>query len=142
MGAASELSSFVLGVEQVAPVDRQAAAADARVKAPAQRLQRRDAGADVRAPAAREALPVTAGRRALGRKRFERRADPREGDAGSPACLKERNPAQRRAVVPPLISVRPLRRDQPLTLVEPQGGRGHAASGGQLPDRQLARHLT
>jgi hypothetical protein len=142
MGAGPELRSFVVGVEQVAAVDRQTTAADARVEAPAQSLERRDPGVDVRAPAPREALPVATGRRLPGRQRLERRANPREGDAGSPACLDERDSAQRRAVVPPLVSVRPPRRDQSPALVEPQGGGGHAAAGGQLADRKLARHLT
>src|SRR5829696_1551698 len=101
MRAGPELRSFVVGVEQLAAVDRETTAADARVEPRAQRLERRDAALDVRTPAAREALPVTAGRRSVGRERLQRAPDPRQRDTGRPPRLHEGDSPQRRAVVAP-----------------------------------------
>src|SRR6266498_32427 len=64
VGAGAECGGFVVGVEESAAVDREAAAADTGGEAVAEGLQSGDAAIDVGAPVAREAVPVAAGRRA------------------------------------------------------------------------------
>jgi len=110
--------SLVVGIEQGAAVDREAAAADAGRQAGAQRLERRDPLLQILAPAAREPLPVAPGGRAVRRQRRERLADLCERDAGGPAGLDQRDPAEHRAVVPALVAVGATGRNEALLLVE------------------------
>src|SRR5687768_12451443 len=109
MGARAESGRLVLRIEQLALVDREAAAADARRQAPAERLEGRDAAVEVGAPALREALPVAAGRDAVLGQRRERLVDPLQRDSRRLAGLDERDPAEHRALVAALVAVRPSR---------------------------------
>src|SRR5262245_57506523 len=134
---------LVVGVQQLAAVDREAAAADARRQALAEGLQGLDARVEVVAPAVRETLPVAAARGAVARQRPERAPDPLERDAGRAARLDEREPAQDGAVVAALIPVGPRGRDQAPPLVEAQGRPRDPAARRDLADRELVGwHLT
>src|SRR2546425_1336834 len=139
--AAAEGCGFVSGVEQAAGLQRQAAAADARVQPRTNRLEGRDPLVELSGPAAREPLPVTLGGLPV-RQCVECRANPLERDAGDPARLHERDAAKGDARIPPLIAVRPARVDEPLPLVEAERGLRHAAAGGELTDAHADYHLT
>src|SRR5919197_228205 len=133
---------LVVGVEQRALVDRQAAAADARGEPVAHCLEGPDPAVEVLAPAAGEPFPVAARRGARGGERVERGPDPLERDPGGAAGLDQRDPAQDGTAVAPLVAVGSACREQALSLVEPERGRSNAAPGGELADRQLCTHLT
>src|SRR6188472_4709223 len=108
MRPGAALDGLVIRVEQVALVDRETAAADARGQPFAQRLQGRDPRVEVRSPAVREALPVAAAGGTLRRETIERRADLAQRDPGRTACLDEGDPAQDGPVVAALVAVRAL----------------------------------
>src|SRR5207248_3623761 len=110
--------SLVVGVEQLAAIDRQAAAADARGHPVADCLQRCNPTVEIVAPATREPFPVAAGRRSARRQRVERSADLLERDSRSSTGLDESDPPQDGTLVAPLVSARPLRREESLRLVE------------------------
>src|SRR5881392_4466013 len=133
---------FVVGVEQVALVDREAAAADARRQAVAEGLESLDAGVEVVSPLVREALPVLAARRAPRGEAFERASDVGERHSRCSAGLDERDAAQDGAVVAALVAVGSRRLDQAMALVEPQRRGCDPASRRDLSDRELRSHLT
>src|SRR5215470_14841717 len=101
--AGAPLGRFVVGVQKVALVDREAAAADAGGQAVTQGLEGRDPCLEVLAPAVREALPVAAARRAVRGEAVEGVADLAERDPGGAACLDERDPPQDRALEAALV---------------------------------------
>jgi hypothetical protein len=142
VGSRAAGGGFVVGVEQVALVDREAAAPDARGQAVAEGLQRFDAPVEVVSPLVREALPVLAARRAPRGEAIERCADLGERDSGGAAGLDEGDPAQDGAVVASLVAVGAGRRDQALALVEAERGGADAAPRGDLAYRKLRSHLT
>src|SRR4051794_2621532 len=115
---AAKLTCFVRRVQERARLEREAAAADARRQAAADRFQGLDALVELLPPARRQARPVTFRRRFAGGKRVERLLDALERDACCLARLDEGDPAQRDARVTALVSVCSLRRDQPLPLVK------------------------
>src|SRR6266536_143987 len=75
VGAGAERRGLVLGVEEGAAVDREAAAADTGRKPFAEGLERGDPAVDVGAPGTGEAFPVAARRCARGRQSLERFPD-------------------------------------------------------------------
>jgi hypothetical protein len=83
----------VLGVGQLAAVERQAPAPDALRQPELDALELCDLGVDASGPAAREARPVAAGRRAVRRQLGELRADLVEGQ--SIRCAKTMNAIRR-----------------------------------------------
>src|SRR5918996_4230724 len=131
---------LVVGVQEPAGVDGQAAAADAGREPVAQRLERRDLPVEVVAPAAREPLPVAAGRGSVGGERCERAADPLEWYAGGSPGLDDRDAAKDGSVVAALVPARSVGGDQPLRLVEAEGRGGDAAAARDFADRQLVGH--
>ena len=133
---------LVLGVQELALVDRETAAADAGVEAVAERLQRGDPSLEVLAPALREPLPVAARGSAVRGKRRERGADAFERDARGAPGLDEGEAAEDGSFVAALVALRALGADQAFALVEPQRGGRDAASGRDLSDRQVGHHLT
>ena len=135
--ATAEATRLVTGIQEVARLERQAAAADARRQPAADRPQRLDPRVELGDPAPREPLPVPLRRRLAGGERVERLLDPVERDAGLLAGLDERDAAQGRRDVAALVAVRPLGVDQPLALVEAERGLGNAAAGCELADRHL-----
>src|SRR5947208_14832030 len=94
VGTGAAIRGLVVGVEQVALVDREAAAADARRQAVAEGLQSLDAVVEVVAPLVREPLPVLAARGAASGEAVKCLADLGQRDSGCPAGLDERDPAQ------------------------------------------------
>src|SRR5689334_2349733 len=142
VGASAERTRLVLGIEQCAGAEREAAAADACRQPPANRLERRDALVELARPAAREALPVALRRRLAGGQPVECGPDPLERDSGGLARLHERDAAQGDRREAALVALRPPRRDQALALVEAQRRLRDAAAVGELPDRQFPCHLT
>jgi len=94
VGAGSEFRCFVVGVEECAAVDREAAAADAGGESVADCLEGGDAVVEVVAPGAGEAFPVAARRWVVGGERFECGADLLQGDPGGAAGLDERDSAE------------------------------------------------
>ena len=134
MGSGALCFGLVVGVQQLALVDREAAAADAGGQALAQGLQGLDACVEVVTPAARQALPVAPARRSARRQARECGADLDERDAGGSACLDERDPAKNGSVVAALVAVRPGRGDQAATLVEAQRRGRDPASPGDVSD--------
>src|SRR6266571_2867253 len=142
VGSGAARGGFVVGVQEVALVDREAAATDARGESVAQALQRLDARVEVVSPAVREAFPVLAAGRAASGQARERRPDVGEGDARGSAGLDEGNPAQDGAVVAALVAVGAGGLDQALAFVEAQRRGRDAASLRHLADRELAGHLT
>jgi hypothetical protein len=133
----ADLAGLVVGVEQSAGVDREAAAAYAGREPVAERLQGGDLAVEVVAPATGEPLPVAARGSAVGGKRLERGADSLECDPGGAAGLDEGDPPKDRALVPALVSARSARGDQPLGLVEAERRGGDGAAGREFADRQL-----
>jgi hypothetical protein len=142
VGAGSPRGGFVVRIEQLAPVDREAAAADARRQAVSEGLQRLDSPVEVLSPGVREAFPILAARRSAPLEAVERLADLGERDAGSPAGLDEGDPTQDGSVVAALVSVGAGRFDQPFAFVEPKRLRRDAAARGDLADGELGCHLT
>src|SRR2546430_8924788 len=106
VGAGAADSGFVVRVQQIALVDREAAAADAGREAVAEGEEIRDAAVEVVAPFVREAFPVLAARGAPRRQAVERVLDLGQLDAGGAAGLHERDPAEDGAVVTALVAVR------------------------------------
>jgi len=135
-------SGLVVGVEQFAGVDREAAAADAGREPAAKSLQRFDLAVELVAPASGEPFPVAARGRAAGRQRLDRGTDSLERDPGGAAGLDQRDAPQDRAFITALIAARATRGDQPLRLLEAQRRRRDAAARRHFTDRQLGRHLT
>jgi hypothetical protein len=130
-------AELVVRVGEDAPVDRQAAAADALAELVAQLLQAVDPLLQLFVPPLGEALPVLAGRGAtvgelaqggahLGQRDPDPLRDPDQGD-----------PPKGVAVVPALVARGTPARDQALPLVEVEGRDRHAAAGRELPDREL-----
>jgi hypothetical protein len=142
MRAGAARGGLVVGIQQVALVDRQAATADAGRQAAAKCLQRLDLPVDLVTPPAREPLPVAARRRASGRQRVECSANPLQRNPCGAPGLDQRDAAQHRALVATLVAARPTCRDQALRLVEAQCRCGDTASPRELSDRQLGCHLT
>src|SRR5579862_1523299 len=128
----------VVGVQQAAALERQAAAADAAREPPADRLERCDALVELAPPTRGKPLPVALRRLLVHRQCPERLADPLERDAGGLARLDERDPAQCHSRIAPLVAVGATGADQALSLVEPQRRLRDAASVGQLADRDLS----
>jgi hypothetical protein len=135
------LPRLVVGIEQLAGVDRQTAAADAGREPVADRLERRDAVVNVLAPALGQPLPVAAVRGPVRRQGGKGRADPVERYTRRAAGLDQRDPPQHGSLVAALVPGRSLRDDQPFTFVETERRRCHAAAGCNLADRQLSGHL-
>jgi hypothetical protein len=142
VGAGAEGGRFVVGVEEAAAVDGEAAAADACREAVAERLERFDALVDLGAPAAGEAFPVASGRRPLIREGVEGPLDLFEGDAGGAAGPDDGHAAEGRAPVAALVAAGALGLDQAALFIETERGGGDTAAGGELADRQLTGHLT
>src|SRR6266498_331295 len=140
--AAAEPSCLVVGIEQTARLEREAAAADARVEPSADRLERLDAHVELLAPAAREPLPVALRRRASLGKGVERATDPLERDAGGLARPHESHAAERDCGIAALVAVGSVSGDQALPLVEAERRLGDAAPVRELADRKFVRHLT
>ena len=135
-GAGAELGGDVVGVPDRARLERQAPAADAAVEVLTQPLQRRDLLVETWAPARRQVGPVVAVRRAPLGQQLERRLDLGERQPDLLGDADEADPAQHVGVIAAVIGVRPVRRDQPVFLVEPQGRRGDPGPGRDLPDRE------
>src|SRR6266581_7956709 len=142
MGARTALSGFVVWIQQVALVDREAAAADACRQAVAEGFQSLDAGVEVVAPLVREAFPVLPGRGTARREPRERGVDLGEGESSGAAGLDERDPPEHGSVVAALVAVGARGLDQALALVEPQSRRRDSAARRDLADRELTSHLT
>jgi hypothetical protein len=141
VGPRAGRARLVVGIEQLAGVDRETAAADARGEATAKGLQRLDLTVDVGAPAPREPFPVAARGRAARRKRSERNADSLERDPRRATGLNQGDPAQDRTLVAALVAARATGGDQPFGFVEAQRRRRDAAAGRKLADGQLVGQL-
>src|SRR5215210_4008739 len=143
VGACAESGRLVLRIEQLAFVDREAAAPDACRQAAAEGLEHRDPAVEVGAPPLRQAFPVAAARDPVLGQSGERLVDLSQRDAGGLARLDESDSPEHRAVVAALVAVRPPRADEALLLVEAERGSADAAPPRQFADRQLiVRHLT
>jgi len=111
-------SRLVVGVQKLAGVDRKATAADASREPVAERLQRRNSAVNVLAPAARQTLPVAAGRGAVRRKGHKGCTNPFEGNSRGAAGLNQRDPPKHGPLVSALVPRRSARDDQAFLLVE------------------------
>ena len=111
-------SRFVVGVQKLAGVDRKATAADASREPVADRLERGNAAVNVLAPAARQTLPVAAGRDAVRRKGRKGRTNPFEGNSRGAAGLNQRDPPKHGPFESALVSGRSARDDQAFLFVE------------------------
>ncbi len=87
MRSGTALGRLVVGVQELAGVDREAAAADAGREPVAECLEGGDAPVDVLTPAAGEPLPVAAGRGAVSGEGREGGTDPFEGNSRRAAGL-------------------------------------------------------
>src|SRR5690606_38927799 len=139
-GPAAVLSGVVVGVEQAAGPQRQAAAADAAVEAVAQALDEGDLLVEAGAPGARDAGPVVLGGGARVGQLGQGVADLVEGQAHPLGDPDERDPAQHVALVAALVAGGAGRRDEPLGLVVAQGGGGHARAFAHRADAQGVVH--
>jgi hypothetical protein len=109
---------LVVGIEELAGVDREAAAADAGREPVAERLESGDALVDVVTPAAGQPLPVAAGRGAVRGKGRKSCTDPSEGNSRRAARLDQRDPPKDGPLVSALVSSCSARDDQAFLLVE------------------------
>src|SRR4051794_31576246 len=107
-----EAGGAVAGVRQVAAVERQAAAADALGQAALQAPELGDPLVDPRAPRRREAVPVAAGRGAVGRQLGELGADLLEREADALSEDDEGDPPQDRARIAAVAGAGALGGDQ------------------------------
>ncbi len=136
----SQRAGAVARIRERTPLHGETSAADALGELRIETLQFRDPRPDPLPPSAGEARPVgfrwgaiRRQARQLGADLLERQSHPlREHD--------ERDPAKRRAAVPPMSGLRPLRRDQATLLVVSQRGNGDPAASRHLPDRQEWKH--
>ena len=135
-GSGAEFGRDVVGVPDRARLERQAAAADAAVEVLAEPLQRRDLLVQTWAPAGSQVGPVVAVRCAPLGQQLERRLDLGERQPDLLGDPDEAHPAQHVGVVPAVVGVGPIGRDQPVLLVEAQRRRGHSGPGGDLADRE------
>ena len=119
-----------------APVQRQAAAADAGVEPVAQRDEGVDLVVEPIPPAARQPRPVGPGRRPPGRQRCQRRGHLVEAQPDVPRGPDEGEPAQRAPLEPALPARCPGRGQQPEPLVVADRRAGEAAPPGDLADGQ------
>src|SRR5437868_7169736 len=140
--SSAEVSRLVVGIEEAARLQGQAPAPDARREPAANRLERRYALVQLRAPRTGQALPVALRRRPVGGQGVQRLADPLQRDPRRLARLDECDATQRDGGKTPLVVVGAPRRDEPLPLVEAQRGLRDAAALRELADAQLTSHLT
>src|SRR3954451_9859601 len=140
--AGAEDGGAVAGVGEPAPVEREAAAADALGQAAPEAAELSDAVVDARAPGLREPVPVAPRGRAVGRQLGELVRDLIERQADLLGEDDERDAAEHRARVAAVAGSGALRGDEPALLVEAQRRRRHAAALRHLADRHELRHLT
>lgn len=115
------LGRLVVGVEKLAGVDREAAAADAGREPVAECFEGGDAAVDVLAPTAGQPLPVASVRCAVRRQGRKGCTDPVERNSRGAAGLNQRDPPKHGPLVAALVSRRSARNDQAFFLVEAEG---------------------
>src|SRR6266511_3290591 len=114
----TDLGSLVVGVQELAGVNREATAANAGRKPVAECLEGGDAPIDVLAPAAGQPLPIAAGRDAVRGKGRKGCTDPFEGNARGAAGLDQRDPPKDGPLVSALVPRCSARDDQAFFFVE------------------------
>src|SRR5512139_415102 len=124
--AGAAWGDLVVGVVQTAGAQAETAAPDAAVELVAQPLEPLDLLVDARSPAPREPRPVGLRGRAPFGERGQRLLDLVEGEPDTLRRADERDPAEHRLAVPPLVAGGALGADQPPRLVVAQSRRGNA----------------
>ncbi|MCY1310150.1 hypothetical protein D9M70_603170 [compost metagenome] len=117
---------------------RQAAAADTARQVIAQSHQVGDAFVQLFAPIFGQSAPIFDRKRTIVRKDRQSVLDLRQRDAGALGHLDDGDPSQHAARITALVAAGAVAADQPLGLVEVQGGDGDAASLRHFADRQFA----
>src|SRR5207237_1332800 len=119
-GTGAALGRPVVGVEQAAELEREAAAPDAAVEPVAEPLEHRDLMVEAGAPRPREALPIVGVRGPVLGERGEGRPDFLEAQADLLRDADERDPSQGVAGIAPLTAGGTGGADQALGFVEAQ----------------------
>jgi len=130
----------IVAVEELALVERQAAAADAPGYAVAQALQLPDPMVEIGCPQPRDFHPVLPVGNVVGRQPRQHLADLGEWNADLLGDLDNRDAPQHVLAIAPLVAAGAVARDQPLGFIEMQGRDGHAGAARDLADREFLRH--
>ena len=136
----STTRSGVPGVRQPAPVEREAAAADALGEAHAKALELGDARLDALGPAIRQSCPVRAVGHTTARQLRKLPADLLERQANPLGEDDERHPTDHRPGITAVPGPVPLGMNEVLPLVETQRGSRNATSFRNFPDCQNLSH--
>jgi hypothetical protein len=134
--AGAEAGSTVVGVGELAAVERETAAADALGEPELQALELGDALVDPRAPGGREVRPVLAGGGMVWRELRELKTDLLEPQPDALGEDDEGDAAEHGARKASMAGAGSLGGDEPSLLVETQGGGGDAAPARDLTDGQ------
>ncbi|MNL50239.1 hypothetical protein D3C87_1732390 [compost metagenome] len=107
----------------------------------AQRHQAGDACVQLLVPALRQPCPILNRQGAVVRQHRQRRLDFRKRNSGPLRHLDHRHAPQNAAGITTLVAAAAVAADQPLGLIEMQGGNGDAAALRDFADCQLASHF-
>ncbi len=133
----TEVGGAVARVAEPAPVERQAAAADAGVELVAQALEEADALLQHRSPGGGKPLPVARAEAVVSGQGGQGLADLLESEPHPLGDLDERHPPEDGSAEPALPAVGPVRPDESPLLVEPQRGDVDPGAGGDRANGEI-----